>query len=204
MDEGSVQGVFVQDFIYYLSSEYVIRGRIKQMGCEGGEHLWTARFFRSGSLAFWFCQSCGETDREIEQLNEPLEDISGYPDDFPMVVIRGETPSVQEKKWQLADGSVLVQGEPGSVEFRGFPIPGLPDSHCYVLTIAQTGEKREYTPRYERSSTMEDCFILTRYRIENSKLVKYRIHCCDYSDHRSVRIDEPNGNTILSGLEPVL
>lgn len=171
-------------------------------GCEGGEHLWTARFFRSGALAFWFCQKCGETDRDVEHLEEPLEDIAGFPDDFPTVVVRGITPERAEKKWRLADGSILVRGEPGSVEFRGFPIPGLPDSHRFALTVAETGEVREYAPRFERSSTMEDCFILTRYRIEGNRLVKYRIHCCDYADERPVRIDSPNGNTILSGLEP--
>ena len=173
------------------------------MGCEGGKHSWTARFYRSGALAFWFCSSCGETDRDAESLSEPLEDITGFPDDSPEVTIRGEVPAPSGRRWILSDGSTLEEGEPGSVEFRGFPIPGLPDSHLYTLTIAETGETREYAPRFERSSTREDCFILTRFRIEEDRLVKYRIHCCDYSDEKPVRIDEPNGNTILSGLESV-
>ena len=149
------------------------------MGCEGGKHLWTARFYRSGALAFWFCQSCGETDREVEDLTVP----------------RGE--------WALPDGSVLRRLEPGSVEFRGHPLPGLKDSHRFVLEIAGTGETREYAPSFQRSSSTDDCFILTRYRVEKDRLVKYRIHCCYYDDDRSVRIDEPNGNAILSGLVPL-
>lgn len=173
------------------------------MGCEGGKHLWTARFYRSGALAFWFCQSCGETDREVEDLTEPLEDMSGFPDDFPTVVFRGESPEEPRGEWALPDGSVLRRLEPGSVEFRGHPLPGLKDSHRFVLEIAGTGETREYAPSFQRSSSTDDCFILTRYRVENDRLIKYRIHCCYYDDDRSVRIDEPNGNAILSGLVPL-
>lgn len=173
------------------------------MGCEGGKHLWTARFYRSGALAFWFCQSCGETDREVEDLTEPLEDMSGFPDDFPTVVFHGERPEVPRGEWALPDGSVLRRLEPGSVEFRGHPLPGLKDSHRFVLEIAGTGETREYAPSFQRSSSTDDCFILTRYRVEKDRLVKYRIHCCYYDDDRSVRIDEPNGNAILSGLVPL-
>lgn len=173
------------------------------MGCDSGKHSWTARFYRSGALAFWFCSDCGETDRDVEHLQEPLEDITGFPDNFPALVVEGENPLSDHRRWKLPDGSILEEGDPGSVEFRGFPIPGLPDSYQYSLTISETGEKREYSPRYERSSTKEDCFILTRYRIVDDRLVKYRVHCCEYTEEKSVRIDEPNGNTILSGLQPV-
>lgn len=173
------------------------------MVCESGIHLWTARFFKSGALAFWFCQDCGETDREVEHFEEQLEDLSGFPDDFPAVCFSGEKPPSPAGQWLLSDGSILRQGEPVSMNFRGNPIPGIPDSFQYTLTVKETDGKRKYIPGLERYSTSENCFILTRYRVENNRLVKYRIHCCQYPEDRSVRIDQPNGNTILSGLKPV-
>ena len=172
------------------------------MGCEGGSHLWTASFFQSGALAFWFCSRCGETDREVGHFPEPLEDVSGASDDIPAVTFEGERPYTKTRRWHLADGSILEETEPGSTVFRGMSIPGLPDSHSYVLTIAGSGDKREFIPRRDRSSTKEDCFILTRFRVQGNRLVKYRIHCCECSDTGSAMVDEPSGNTILTDLEP--
>jgi len=173
-----------------------------RMGCEGDNHLWTASFFRSGCLAFWFCSRCGETDREVGNLAEPLENTSGIPDDVPLVTIEGVIPEKQHRRWLLPDGSVLDEIEPGSTVFRGMPIPGLSDSYRYVLSIASTGEKRDFLPRRERSSAKEDCFILTRYRVEENRLIKYRIHCCECPDADSPAVDQPSGNAILTGLEP--
>lgn len=164
-----------------------------------GIHTWAARFFRSGALAFWYCIECGATDREIDDLAGELEDLSGEAE-APLVTITGPEPVSAREEWSLPDGSVLVRGEPCSASFRGYPIPALPETSSFTLVSGSGGERREFTPRYERSSTIEDCYILTRYRVVEDRLVKFRIHCCDYSDGRPVRIDEPNGNTILSGL----
>lgn len=173
------------------------------MGCEGDRHLWTARFYQSGSLAFWFCSRCGDTDREVGQLNEPLEPppAEGF-EDSPGVTCQGEAPESSGREWDLSDGSVLAEGSPASVSFRGVPLPGIPDSHSYVLRLAHGGERR-FDPMLNRSSARGDCCILTRYRVHRGRLVKYRIHCCENADRKpvSVQVDEPSENTILSGLE---
>lgn len=173
------------------------------MGCEGGRHLWTAQFYQSGSLAFWFCSRCGDTDRDVGELNEPLEPPPAARfEDSPGVTFEGEVPEASKRRWKLSDGSMLVEGAQASVSFRGVPLPGIPDSHSYVLELAGGGE-RHFTPMLDRSSARGDCYILTRYRVLQGRLVKYRIHCCENADHKpvSVQVDEPSENTILSGLE---
>ncbi len=172
------------------------------MGCEGGRHLWTAQFYQSGSLAFWFCSRCGDTYRDVGELHEPLEPPSAVSEDSTAVTIEGETPESPPRRWKLSDGSVLTEGFPASISFRGVPLPGIPDSHSYVLELSGGGE-RHFTPMLDRSSARGDCCILTRYRVLQGRLVKYRIHCCENTDRKpvSVQVDEPSENTILSGLE---
>lgn len=171
--------------------------------CENGIHLWTARFYRDGSLAFWFCSRCGETDREVEHLEDPLEDLSGTHPAVPPVTIEGEKPISVNRIWRLSDGSVLKEGEPGSTVFRGYPIPGLPGSRSYILRTSANGEVREFIPSRERSSGIEGCYILTRYSVTHGKLVKFRIHCCEDQYSGEIEIDEPVGVSVLTDLDLV-
>ncbi len=171
--------------------------------CENGIHLWTARFYRNGSLAFWFCSRCGETDRDVEHLENPLEDLSGGHVSTEPITIEGEKPLPDNRVWRLSDGSILKETEPASNVFRGYPIAGLSASNSYILRASATGEVREFVPARDRASAVEGCYILTRYCVENNKLIKYRIHCSEDQYSGEIRIDEPVGISILSDLTPV-
>jgi hypothetical protein len=170
------------------------------MSCENGGHLWRAAFFRRGAVAFWFCECCGETDRDIEQLDEPLEQNAADSGELPSFT--GERPPAFLDGWLLKDGSVLRRLEPCSVFFGGKPLPELPESHEFMLTLAETGETREYRARLDRSSNYDNSFMITRYAIDGDRLMKYRTHCRVDLDTGETTIDPPSVIAIISGLRP--
>jgi hypothetical protein len=173
------------------------------MSCENGEHFWTASFFKRGALAFWFCSSCGETDRATTGFSELLENTSGWVKDPFDTAVAGVEPPRSRGKWQLADFSVLIEGDPCSVSFSGTDIIGLPHAHEYILTDASGNVLREYKAGIERASLQENCFILTRFQVSGDRLIKYRIRCCDENHITPLYSGEASGISILFGLKPV-
>jgi len=174
------------------------------MSCENGEHLWTASFFKRGALAFWFCSSCGETDRDTGALSEPLEDTSGWAkEDSSDSAFAGVEPPPCSGKWLLADSSMLVEGEPCSVTFKGREITGLSSAHEYKLIDAAGTVMREYKAGIERASGQEKSFIITRFQILGDRLIKYRIRCCDDEQVDQPFAGEASGISILAGLKPM-
>ena len=168
------------------------------MDCKGIEHHWTARFYTRGALAFWFCSCCGEVDRNTDNLQEPLEKPILDNDLFTVNICSVESP-VPAGKWELADGSILVEGEPSQTAFMGFHIPGISSSHEYSL-IDPLGEiVREYKASREKASSLEGSFILTRFQVENNQLVKYRVQC----NTSEPQVNEATGIAILSDLKSI-
>ncbi|PIE52462.1 hypothetical protein CSA37_06655 [Candidatus Fermentibacteria bacterium] len=168
--------------------------------CQKDNHLWTARFTINGSLAFWFCQRCGETDRDVKNVQEPLEDVSRIADEDCQFTLEGDKPIMPMRCWKLPDGSILKDVEPASISFCGKSIPGITETHSYVLREASTGKVREFLPERERSSDLEGHFILTRYAVIGNKLIKYRISCRTDRETGEVEIDEPAAVSILFNL----
>lgn len=166
------------------------------MDCSNNEHTWTARFYTRGALAFWFCSCCGEVDREIDSLSEPLENavLVDESSSVSICAIRSPAPT---GKWVLADGSILMEGEPSLTTFMGYKINGMPESHEYSL--ADPGGKilREYKASREKASSLEGSFILTRFQVENNQLIKYRVQC----NASEPQVSEASGIAILSGLK---
>ena len=168
------------------------------MDREGMEHHWTARFYTRGSLAFWFCSCCGEVDRSTNNLREPLEKSISDIDSFTVDICSVKSP-VPTGKWELADGSILVEGEPSQTAFMGFHITGIPSSHEYSLTDPGGEIVREYTSSREKASNLEGSFILTRFQVESNQLIKYRVQC----NTGEPQVSEASGIAILSDLKPI-
>ncbi len=166
------------------------------MDCSNNEHKWTARFYTRGALAFWFCSCCGEIDREIDSLSEPLEKAVSV-DESSGVSICAATSPVPAGKWALADGSILMEGEPSLTTFMGCRINGMPDSHEYSLADPGGEVVREYKASREKASNLEGSFILTRFQVENDQLIKYRVQC----NASEPQVNEASGIAILSGLK---
>lgn len=166
------------------------------MDREGREHHWTARFYTRGALAFWFCSCCGAVDRNTDNLQEPLEKTISDSDSFTVDICSVKSP-VPTGRWELADGSTLVEGEPSQTAFMGFHITGIPSSHEYSLTDSCGEIVREYRSSREKASNLEGSFILTRFQVENNQLVKYRVQC----NTSEPQVNEATGIAILSDLK---
>lgn len=172
------------------------------MGCSGDEHvehIWTARFYESGALAFWFCSRCGEVDRDTGDISESLENIKNPSG----VVFSGEEPPISIRKWKLTDGSVLIEGDFCSVSCRGTDLPTVSRAHEYDLTDIDGVVIREYRALRERVSSHEESFLLTRFQVENGQLIKYRIHCTEKNDPDGTDIRESSSIGIIFDLKPV-
>ncbi len=165
------------------------------MGCGGMEHHWTARFYPRGALAFWFCNSCGEVDRNTDDLREPLKETISDSDSFTVDICLVKSP-VPTAKWALADGSILIEREPSQTTFMGFRITGMTNSHEYSLTDPSGEIVREYKASREKASNQEGSFILTRFQVENDQLVKFRVQC----NTNEPEVNEASGIAILSDL----
>lgn len=169
------------------------------MSCNDNGHLWTARFYDIGTLAFWFCSRCGEVDRDTSTLTEPLEDVPPPGNGESGAAVNSAKPPCCLRRWELKDGSILTECDPCSVSFAGKRIPELSAAHEYRL-VNPVGEViREYKADRERASSHEGSFILTRYQAENDQLVKYRIHC----NRGEPTSDEASSIAIISDLKPV-
>ena len=163
------------------------------------KHIWTPMFFQRGSLAFWFCSCCGETDRDTSCLSESLD--KGV--EAPELTVSTDEPPVPKRKWNLLDGSVLLEDEPCSTRFMGESIPGLSFAHDYKLVDGSGSILRKYTASRERASKRDDSFLITRYQVEGENLIKYRIHCTGSKQGEDLEIGEAVGIAILSDLQPV-
>lgn len=164
------------------------------------EHIWTPMFFQRGSLAFWFCSCCGETDRDTSCLSESLD--KGV--EAPELTVSSDEPPTSRRKWKLLDGSILIENEPCSTRFVGVSIAGLTFAHDYQLVDDTGSILRKYTAGRERASKVEDSFLITRYQVEGDHLIKYRIHCTGNKPGEDLEIGEAVGIAILSDLQPVL
>ncbi|MCD4708279.1 MAG: hypothetical protein K8S62_11145 [Candidatus Sabulitectum sp.] len=169
------------------------------MGCSNNEHVWTARFYEGGSLAFWFCSRCGEIDRDAGILSESLESTKNPSG----VVFPGKEPPISDRKWGLTDGSVLIEGNPCSVSFRGTDIPTISRAHEYDLTDTDGAVIREYRAFRERVSSNEESFILTRFQVEGNHLIKYRIRCIEKNNPNEADVGECSSIAIIFNLKPV-
>jgi hypothetical protein len=166
------------------------------MGCADNEHLWTAMFYESGGLAFWFCSRCGEVDRDTGSLTDRLEGHFPSVDSDPEVSYCAVAPPMCVRKWKLADGSILAELAPCSVSYRGINIPGLTAAHQYEILDAEGSVIRSYRASRERTSSTQEKFILTRFQVENNQLVKYRVSC----NGEVPCVSEASGIAILTGL----
>ncbi|MCK5842294.1 MAG: hypothetical protein KAH31_09015 [Candidatus Sabulitectum sp.] len=166
------------------------------MDCSNNEHRWTARFYTRGALAFWFCSCCGEVDREIDSLSEPLENAVSVDESSTVSFCSRRFPA-PTGKWALADGSILIEGEPGLTTFMGYKINGIKDSHEYSLADPGGEIVREYKAGREKASNLEGSFILTRFQVENDQLIKYRVQC----NVSEPQVNEASEIAILSGLK---
>ncbi len=153
-------------------------------------------FYESGALAFWFCSRCGEVDRDTGSLTEPLDIVAPVDESEGGVRYCAVIPPVFLRKWKLADGSILTELAPCSVSYRGVKIPGLTSAHRYDLSDAEGNVIRSYRAARERTSNMQEKFILTRFQVENNQLVKYRVSCSG----EDPCINEASGIAILTGL----
>lgn len=169
------------------------------MSCADNGHLWTAMFYESGALAFWFCSRCGEVDRDTGSLAGTLESFSFTDEYTAEVSYRAVDPPVFIRKWKLADGSILTELAPCSVSYRGMKIPGLTAAHRYDILDAEGSVIRSYRAARERTSNMQEKFILTRFQVENNQLVKYRVSC----NGEEPCVNEASGIAILTGLTVV-
>jgi hypothetical protein len=161
--------------------------------------MWTAVFYESGALAFWFCSRCGEVDRDTDCLSEPLESDSSSVTAAADLSLCAVTPPACLRRWKLADGSVLSELSPCSVSFKGVRIPGLATAHSYDLYDSEGTVIRTYRASRERASNHPDSFILTRFQVKENRFIKYRVNC---RGEQPV-VNKPSGIAILSGLIPV-
>ncbi len=163
------------------------------------EHTWTPMFFLRGSLAFWFCSCCGNTDRDTSCLSESLQKEV----EAPELTVSSKEPPASKREWNLLDGSILIEGEPCSTRYMGVSIPGLSFAHDYQLVDTSGSVLRKYMASRERASKHDDSFLITRYQVEGDHLIKYRIHCSGNELSEDLEIGEAVGIAILSDLQPL-
>jgi hypothetical protein len=167
--------------------------------CQTEEHTWVALFFESGCLAYWECEGCGKTDREIEQLSERLDWFNG-PTKSPRLVARGPTPPVSVRKWATAEGAILMEGDPSSIHFEGQEIPGLGEAHTYAKYDKNEEIEQVYEPSMEKPWQYVEHYWLTRYQVVDTTLVQFRSHCYEESTFDTPFADEPKREVVLSEL----
>lgn len=168
--------------------------------CRQEEHTWVAFFFESGRLAYWECEGCSKTDREIEQLPERLEWLSGWVKHPPRLVTRGPNPPISTRKWATADGAILMEGGPSSIHFEGVEIPGLAEAHTYIKYIKNEQVEQIYEPSQEKPGQYVEHYWLTRYQVIDTALVRFESHCYEESTFDTPYADEPKQEIVLSGL----
>ncbi len=169
--------------------------------CKLGNHTWVAFFFGSGCLAYWECPGCGRTDRDIEQLPERLDRISGWIRHPPRLVAHGLQPLASTRKWITTNGLVLIEGDPSSIHFVGLSIPEITEAHTYVLR-EKSGKIREvFKPFREHPCQYNDHFWLTRFQIIDNELVRFRAHCFEKSTLETPFTQKPTQKIVLSGLK---
>jgi hypothetical protein len=166
----------------------------------GEDHVWIAVFFESGRLAYWECENCGEKDREIGQLPERLDTISGWIKSPPVLVSRGARPAASNRRWITRAGSILVEGDPSSTHFVGKPIPGLAEAHSYVMYDANGTIEEVYEPVREQPWRYTDHYWLIRYQVIGADLVRFESHCYEDSTYEVPNAGEPKQIVVLSGL----
>ncbi len=169
--------------------------------CRLGNHTWVAFFFGSGCLAYWECEGCGKTDRDIEQLPRRLDRISGWIRYPPILVAHEQQPPVSTRKWITPEGLLLSEGDPSSIHFVGLSIPQISEAHTYVLR-EKNGKIREvFEPLREQPWQYTDHFWLTRFQVIDNELVRFIAHCFEESTLESPFTQEPKQKILLSGLK---
>lgn len=172
--------------------------------CAGGrDHLWVACFLESGPLAFWQCDTCGTTDREVGRLPEHLESVNGWIKEPARLVVSGPRPPVSRQRWATDRGSTLVQGEPCSTNHVGLAIPELLRAHSYMELDDQGELLQRYEAGRSRFAPHGDHYTLTRYQVVADELVLFSSHCFEESTYDSPRTSTPRRKIILRGLRPL-
>ena len=169
--------------------------------CRQEEHTWVAVFFESGRLAYWECEGCSKTDREIDNLPERLEEIYCPLKTHPRLAARGPTPPVSTRKWATAEGGTLAEGDPSSIHFAGREIPGLVEAHTYIKYDKGNRIEQIYEPSREQPWQYTYHYWLTRYQVIDAILVWFESHCFEESTFDTPFAGEPKQKIILSNLK---
>ncbi len=174
--------------------------------CRQGAHTWVASFFRSGHLAYWQCQECGKSDREIERWFKPtglprrLAQFNGWITSPAILVARRLAPPVSARRWMTTEGLILIEGDPSSIHFVGLVIPELAEAHTYRVCDEDGNVEALYEPGRKRPGKYSDHYWLTRYQVVGEELVRFVSHCYEESTYDTPHAGEPKQETILSGL----
>ena len=174
--------------------------------CQQGDHTWVASFFRSGHLAYWQCEGCGKSDREIELglgptgLPRRLAQFNGWIEFPAILVARGLVPPVSTRRWMTAEGSILMEGDPSSIHHVGLVIPELAEAYSYRVCDENGTVEVLYEPSRERLGKYSDHYWLTRYQVVGDSLVRFVSHCFEESTYDSPSTSKPKQATIHSGL----
>lgn len=171
-------------------------------GCHQELHLWEAKFYQTGHLAYWACEVCGKPDREIE-LQERLDWVNGWIDDPPRLVFIGPTPPKNTRMWALEGGEVLKESDPSTIHFIGLRIPELEVAHTYRRIGKNNEILEEYKPIKERLGLYSDHYWLTRYQVVGTELVRHESHCFEESTYDIPNAKQPKKSVVISGLRPL-
>ena len=168
--------------------------------CQQGDHTWVAFFFESGRLAYWKCEGCSKTDRETERPPERLGHFNGWAKSPPRLTARGFNPPVSARRWVTTEGSILIEGDPSSIDFVGQVIPGLAEAHTYVECDKNEIIEAVYESDRNRLRKYSDHDWLTRHQVVGEALVRFESHCFGESTYDMPSAGKPKQKTILSGL----
>ena len=168
--------------------------------CLNDIHLWAAHFYIDGSLAFWKCLGCGKTCC-IREKSLELQDFSTSWIEDPLKLVHiGPFPQRRQRKWIQSDGSILTEGDPSSILYEGLEIPYLEMAHSYTLSAMDGSVIDVFQPAVERIRPHDDHYILTRYQVIESELIKFWCHCFEDSMYEMPNVALPTRTVLLSDL----
>ena len=171
--------------------------------CSKEEHNWVAQFVQSGALAAWECNCCKIRKIVKENLQEALEAFSCWVESPMILVYTGKKPPISGSCWKTPDNTILFEGSPTSISYLGQRIPSLEKAHAYTLKDGTGRLLESYQPERKRLGIHGDHYILIRYQIVGSDLIRYESHCFEDSTYEIPNTKEPEKRVILSDLEPI-
>jgi hypothetical protein len=136
----------------------------------------------------------------LEEHAERLDTINDWVEDPPRLIMRGRRPTWGVRKWVVAEGDILEEGDPSSIHFVGRQIPGLSEAHTYARMDGLGNIVEVYEPIRDQPWKYTDHFWLIRYQVVGSELVRFESHCYEESTYEVPIAGTPKRIVLLTGL----